>query len=144
MRGVNCSTTWHCLWPLHARQQLTEIMTSRNHPLNPKTPSPLHGACVPATAGKHAELLVYIHVNARHVDKHSTRTPEAVYYDIWFRASDFFFRSEKRMGLLKQSDLAKSDGIKSDLRIRWPKSSEFGPISDSTHRIILSENGIGL
>ena len=55
------------------------------------------------------------------------------------------FRSEKKMGLLMQSDFAKSDGIKSDLRIRWPKSSDFGPKSDdSTHRIIKSKNGIGL
>ena len=30
----------------------------------------------------------------------------------------FIFRSEKRMGLLMQSDFAKYDGIKSDLRIR--------------------------
>ena len=57
----------------------------------------------------------------------------------------FIFRSEKKMGLLMQSDFAKSDGIKSDLRIRWPKSSDFGPKSDdSTHRIIKSKNGIGL
>ena len=28
-----------------------------DHPLNPSTPSPLPGACVPATAGTHAELL---------------------------------------------------------------------------------------
>ena len=57
----------------------------------------------------------------------------------------FVFRSEKRMGLLMQSDFAKSDGIKSDLRIRWPKSSDFGPKSDdSTHRIIKLKNGVGL
>ena len=58
----------------------------------------------------------------------------------------FIFRSEKKMGLLiMQTDFAKSDGMKSDLRIRWPKSSDFGPKSDdSTHRIIKSENGIGL
>ena len=42
----------------------------------------------------------------------------------------FIFRSEKRVDLLDQSDFAKSDGIKSDLRIRWPKSSDFGPKSD--------------
>ena len=49
----------------------------------------------------------------------------------------FIFRSDKRMGPLMQSDFAKSDGIKSDLRIRWPKSSIVGPkIDDSTHRII--------
>ena len=37
------------------------------------------------------------------------------------------------MGLLMQSNFAKSDGIKSDLRIRLPKSSDFGPNSaDST------------
>ena len=29
-----------------------------NHLLNPSTPSPLPGACVPATAGTHADLLV--------------------------------------------------------------------------------------
>ena len=57
----------------------------------------------------------------------------------------FIFRCEKRMGLLMQSDFAKSDGIKSDLRIRRPKSSDFGPKSDNlTHRIIKSKNGIGL
>ena len=44
-----------------------------------------------------------------------------------------------------QSDFAKSDGIKSDVRIRWPESSDFGPKSDdSTHRTIKSKNGIGL
>ena len=37
----------------------------------------------------------------------------------------FIFRFEKKMGLLMQSDFAKSDGIKSDLRIRWPKSSDL-------------------
>ena len=57
----------------------------------------------------------------------------------------FIFRSEKRMGLHMQPDFAKSDGTKSDLRIRWPKSSDFGPKSDdSTHRIIKKQNGIGL
>ena len=57
----------------------------------------------------------------------------------------FVFRSEKKMGLLMQSDFAKSDGIKSDLRIRSPKSSDFGPKSDdSTRRILKSKNGIGL
>ena len=45
------------------------------------------------------------------------------------------FRSEKKMGLLMQSDFAKCDGIKSDLRIRLP---------NSTHRILKSKNGIGL
>ena len=57
----------------------------------------------------------------------------------------FIFRSEKRMGPFMQSDFAKSDGIKSDLRIRWPKSSDFGPKSDdSTHLIIESKKGIDL
>ena len=41
----------------------------------------------------------------------------------------FIFRSEKKIGLLMQSDSAKSDGTKSDMRIRWPKSSGFGPKS---------------
>ena len=49
------------------------------------------------------------------------------------------------LGLLMQSDFAKSDRIKFDLRIQWPRSSDFGPKSDdSTHRIIKSKNGIGL
>ena len=57
----------------------------------------------------------------------------------------FIFRSEKKMGLLMQSDFAKSDRIKLDLKIRWPKSSDFGPKSDDwTHRIIKSKNGFGL
>ena len=56
----------------------------------------------------------------------------------------FIFPSEERMGLLMQSDFAKSDGVKYYLRIRWPKSLDFGPKSDdSTHRIIKSKNGIG-
>ena len=39
-----------------------------------------------------------------------------------------------------QSEIATSDGIKSDLRIRWPKSSYFDPQSDdSTQRIIKSK-----
>ena len=43
----------------------------------------------------------------------------------------FIFGSEKEDGpAFMQSDFAKSDGIKSDLRIRWPKSSDFGPKSD--------------
>ena len=57
---------------------------------------------------------------------------------------DFIFRSEKRMGLLMQSDFAKSAGIKSDLRIRWPNSSACGQKSDdSTHRILKQQNGNG-
>ena len=57
----------------------------------------------------------------------------------------FNFRFEKRTSLLMQSDIAKSDGIKSDLRIRWPKSSDFGPKADySAHRILKSKNGIHL
>ena len=35
-----------------------------------------------------------------------------------------------------QSDIAKSDVMKSELRIGWPKSSDFGPQSDdSAYRI---------
>ena len=49
------------------------------------------------------------------------------------------------MVLLMQSDFATSDRIKSDMRIRWPKSSDFGIKSDDpTHRIIKSKNGFGL
>ena len=44
----------------------------------------------------------------------------------------FAFRSEKMMGLLMQPDFAKFDGIESDLIIRWPKSSDFGPKSDDS------------
>ena len=36
------------------------------------------------------------------------------------------FRFEKGSGLRMQFDSAKSDGTKSDLIIRWPKSSDFG------------------
>ena len=52
----------------------------------------------------------------------------------------FIYRSEKRMDLLMPSDFAKSDGTKSDLRIRWPTSSDCDPKSDdSTDRIIKSK-----
>ena len=34
-------------------------MRSPNHLHNPSTPSPPPGACLPTTAGTHAELLVY-------------------------------------------------------------------------------------
>ena len=56
----------------------------------------------------------------------------------------FLFSGTIIVGLM-QSDFATSDGIKSDSRIRRPKSSDFGPKSDdSTHRLIKSKNGIGL
>ena len=56
-----------------------------------------------------------------------------------------FFALERTMGLLMQSDFAKSDGMISDLRIRWPKSSDFGPKSDdSTHLTIKPKHVIGL
>ena len=44
----------------------------------------------------------------------------------------FIFPSEQRVGHLMQSDIAKSEGIKSDLRIRWPKSPDFGPKADDS------------
>ena len=50
------------------------------------------------------------------------------------------FRSDEWIGLLMQSDIAKSDEIKSDWRARWP-NSDFG--YDLAHRILKS-NGIGL
>ena len=54
----------------------------------------------------------------------------------------FMFRSEKIVGLLVRYDSAKSAGTKSDLRPRWPKSSDFGRRSDhSAHRIFKSKNG---
>ena len=38
----------------------------------------------------------------------------------------FIFETEKRIvGLLMEFDFTKSDGIKSGLRIRWPKSSDL-------------------
>ena len=44
-----------------------------------------------------------------------------------------------------QFDTAESDGIKSDLRIRCPKSSDFGSKPDeSADRTIKSQNCIGL
>ena len=39
MCGVNFSTTWYCLWPLHPRQLLTAVMISLNRLLDPTTPS---------------------------------------------------------------------------------------------------------
>ena len=61
---------------------------------------------------------------------------KAVYYAIWFRASDFNFAIWKKMGLLMQSDFGKKiDGIKSDSRIRWPKSSHFRPKSQGSLRL---------
>ena len=41
----------------------------------------------------------------------------------------FTFRSDEWIGLIMQSDIAKSDGIKSDLTILWP-IPDFGPKSD--------------
>ena len=38
-------------------------MVYLNHPLNPSIPSPLPGACVPATTGTHAELLVLFNIS---------------------------------------------------------------------------------
>ena len=45
----------------YTRQQLTAVILSPNHFLNPSTASPLPGARAPATAGTNAELLVYIY-----------------------------------------------------------------------------------
>ena len=53
----------------------------------------------------------------------------------------FIFRSENIISFLMQSDSAKSDGTKSDLRIRWRESSD---VEDSAHRVLKSKNGIGL
>ena len=49
----------------------------------------------------------------------------------------FIFRSEKKMGLLMQSDFAKSDGIKSGLTIRCPKSSDLAQ-NRTTRPMVLS------
>ena len=54
------------------------------------------------------------------------------------------FRSDKRMGLLMQSDFTKSDGMKYDLKVRWPKSSDFGPSDDFSPSDYQIENGIDL
>ena len=54
----------------------------------------------------------------------------------------FTFRCIELIGLLMLSDIAKSDEMKSDLRVRWPKSefvAKSGPKSDdSVHRILKS------
>ena len=55
-------------------------MVYLNYPLNRSTPSPLPGACLPATAGTHAELLVYIYfyprtLNALPHDRFPTMEP---------------------------------------------------------------------
>ena len=44
---------------------------------------------------------------------------------IRFRASDCYLSTWKTIALLMQSDSAKSDGIKSDWRIRWPWSRQI-------------------
>ena len=44
--------------PSTATTDCSHVMISPNHLVNSSTPSPLPGACVPATAGMHAELLV--------------------------------------------------------------------------------------
>ena len=51
----------------------------------------------------------------------------------------FTSRCDEWIGLtIMHSDIAKSDGIKSDLRLRLPKS-DFGPkLDDSVHRILKS------
>ena len=56
----------------------------------------------------------------------------------------FIIRSAKRMDLLMQSDLAKSDGIESDLRIPWPKSSDFGPKFDDSTRLIIKSKMVSV
>ena len=48
--------------PLHPRQLLTAVMIPPNHLLDPTAHLLLHGAYVPATAGAHAELLVYEYI----------------------------------------------------------------------------------
>ena len=51
------------------------------------------------------------------------------------------FRSQNH--LLMQSEYAKSDRNFFDLRIRWPKSSDFGPkFDDLGHQIFESKNGM--
>ena len=42
------------------------------------------------------------------------------------------------------SDVAKCDGIKSDLIFRWPRRHILGQNLTTRHRIIKSKNGIGL
>ena len=43
-----------------------------------------------------------------------------------------------------QSDFTKSDGMKYDLKVRWPKSSDFGPSDDFSPSDYQIENGIDL
>ena len=61
----------------------------------------------------------------------------------------FIFDLKKTSDLLMQPDSAKSDRTNSDSRIRWPKSSDFGPklgqnLTNSANRILKSKNGIRL
>ena len=55
----------------------------------------------------------------------------------------FLFLDAKNKHLLLQSEYAKSDQFFLDLRIRWPKSSDFGPKSDDRgHQLFKSKNGM--
>ena len=48
------------------------------------------------------------------------------------------------MHLLTHFEYANSDRESFDLRIRWPKSSDFGPKSDDLgHQIFKSKKGMG-
>ena len=51
----------------------------------------------------------------------------------------FTFRSDKWIGLIMQSDIGKSDGIKSDLKIPWPKPDLDLKPDDSVRRILQIE-----
>ena len=54
-----------------------------------------------------------------------------------------FFDPKNEKRLLMQSEHATSDGFFFDLRIRWPKWSDFGPTSDDLgHQIFKSKNGM--
>ena len=47
-----------------------------------------------------------------------------------FELHMYYFSKKERKHLLVQPGCAKFDRIIFDLRIRWPKSSEFGPKSE--------------
>ena len=69
--------------PFPPRQQLTAVMISPNRVLNPSAPSSLPGACVPATAGTHAELLVSVN-NVQIASKEDVFNCEWLCLWVWY------------------------------------------------------------
>ena len=73
-------------WSFHPRQQLTAVIVSPNHLLNPSTSSPLTGACVPATAGTHTVLI-------SRLNWANLNLATSIHSD--FRCSDILFQQRK-------------------------------------------------